>query len=208
MTMPIRKVCDDITDLPSLQAVRDLVTDDHHLVLKIEGPEFDVSSVIDHFAPSLPDYTVFDSGGAVTIKKVIPAEDVLINAIAIVAAATRFRLKAEDLMECLSTKLGLPLDVFFGLDYRPLLRRGWFRNGQSGKLDRVWTYVLYPSYGPHLDGHGTIPSDQSVSSEGTLSWPNAVANDATPPGRSSGGERSGISSGAGSRSATSAVARD
>ena len=64
--------------------------------------------------------------------------------------------------------------------------------------------ATYPSYGPHLDGHGTIPSDQSVSAEGTVPWPNAVANDATPPGRSSGGGRSGISSGAGSRSVTSA----
>jgi hypothetical protein len=65
----------------------------------------------------------------------------------------------------------------------------------------------YPSYGPHLDGSSTIPSDQSLRAEGTLSWSNAVANDATPPERSSGGERSGIGSGAGSRSATSAIDR-
>jgi hypothetical protein len=147
MTTPIRRVCDDMADLSSLQVVLDLVTDDHHLVLEIEpthsGPEFDVRSIISHFAPSLPDFTVFDSGGAVTIKKVIPAVDVLAHATAIVAAATQFRIKSEDLMKRLSTKLGLPLHAFFSLEYKPLLRRGWFRNEWSGKLDRAWRYGFH-----------------------------------------------------------------
>src|SRR4051812_46565748 len=66
---------------------------------------------------------------------------------------------------------------------------------------------LYPSYAPHLEGHGTIPSDRSVRSEGASSWRNAVANDVTPPGRNSGGGRSESRSGAGWPSAPSAGAR-
>src|SRR5206468_13121263 len=67
--------------------------------------------------------------------------------------------------------------------------------------------LLYPSYGPHLDGHGTIPSSRSVGAEETPAWQNAVARGVTPPERSSGGGRSDGSSAAGSPSATSAVAR-
>src|SRR5262249_12495427 len=53
--------------------------------------------------------------------------------------------------------------------------------------DAVLVEGVYPSYQPHLEGHGTIPSDSPVGAEETPAWPDAVASDATPRGRSSGG---------------------
>src|SRR3954467_4275251 len=72
-------------------------------------------------------------------------------------------------------------------------------SGMKRKEPGAAAVLRYPSYGPHLEGHGTIPSDRSVRSEGASSWRSAVASDVTPPGRSSGGGRSEIRSGAGSR---------
>jgi hypothetical protein len=142
MTTPIRKVCRGLAALPPLPAVWALATDDHHLVLPIEPspaePGFDVRSIIDHFAPLLPDFTVVDSGGAVTIKKVIAEEDVLAQADAIMAAALEFRRTAADLMGRMSRKLGIALAAFYGLEYRPSLGRGWFRDRWSGRLDAHW----------------------------------------------------------------------
>ena len=162
MTIPIRLACHGIEDWPSPSTVRELTNEGHHLILEIEPtdtePRPDLRLVIDHFARELPDFTVFDGGGAVTIKRVIPAETVLTHADAIVAAATQFRLLAENLMLRLSSKLGLPLDVFFGLDYRPLLGRRWFRNQWSGKVDRAWRYSFH-GYECWVQepGHGTDP---------------------------------------------------
>src|SRR4051794_9976057 len=78
--------------------------------------------------------------------------------------------------------------------------------GPKGGRPRI-AHRVYPSYGPHLEGHGTIPSDRSVSSEGASSWRNAVANDVTPQGRSSGGGRSEIRSGAACPSTSSVPGR-
>ena len=146
MTTPIRRLCRGVVDLPSHSAIRQLVDDNHHLVLHVEpldGPDFDERIVIDRLAPQLPDCTVFDSGGAVTIKKVIAEEVVLAQADAIVAAAVEFRRTATDLMIRLSRKLGMPLEVFHGLEYRPLLSRGWFRSWWRGRLDSHWKYGFH-----------------------------------------------------------------
>jgi hypothetical protein len=147
MTTPIRRACRGIADLPSLQEIRRLVDDDHHLVLHIDSPpgspDFDETLVIDRLAPELPDYTVFDSGGAVTIKKVIAEADVLAGADAIVAAAAVCRPTATGLMGRLSKKLGIPVEAFYGLDYRPLLGRGWFRDRWRGRLDSHWRYGFH-----------------------------------------------------------------
>jgi hypothetical protein len=91
----------------------------------------------------LPNYTVFDSGGGVTIKKVIAEVDVVAGADAIVAAAALFRLTAADLMGRLSKKLSIPLEAFYGLKHRPLLSRGWFRDGWRGRLDSHWRYGFH-----------------------------------------------------------------
>lgn len=147
MTTPIRRVCRKAADLPSLPAIRQLVDDDHHLVLRIDpssgGSDFDERLVIDRLVPQLPDYTVFDSGGAVTIKKVVAEEDVLAEADAIVAAALLFRRTATGLMDRLSRKLNIPLAAFYGLEYRPLLRRGWFWDRWGGRLDSHWRYGFH-----------------------------------------------------------------
>src|SRR4051794_33340304 len=80
MTTPLRRVSHRAADLPPLAEIMRLVDDDHHLVLQVgdpsSGPEFDVRLAIDRLAPQLPGYTAFDSGGAVTIKKVLAVEDI------------------------------------------------------------------------------------------------------------------------------------
>jgi hypothetical protein len=147
MTTPIRRVCRSIADLPTLPSIRQIVDDHHHLVLRVapplDGLDFDERMVIDRLAPRLPDYTVFDSGGAVTIKKVIAEEVVLAQAATIVAAAAEFRRTAADLMGRLSRKLGIPLEAFYGSEYRPLLSRGWFRHRWRGRLDSSWKYGFH-----------------------------------------------------------------
>jgi hypothetical protein len=147
MTTPIRKVCRGVANLPSLSAIRQLANDDHHLVLEINPPpdesSFNERFVIDRLAPDLPDYTVFDSGGAVTIKKVIAEADILSSADAIVSAALQFRRTADDLMTRLSTKLGIPFEAFYRLEHRPLLRGRWFRSRWSGRLDSPWSYGFH-----------------------------------------------------------------
>lgn len=147
MTTPLRRACRGVADLPSLQEIRQLIDDDHHLVLHIDSssgsPDFDEAHVIDLLAPELLDYTVFDSGGAVTILKVIAEMDVLAAADAIVAAAAVFRLTATGLMDRLSKKLHIPVQAFYGLEYRPLLDRGWFRDRWKGRLDSHWRYGFH-----------------------------------------------------------------
>jgi hypothetical protein len=86
---------------------------------------------------------VFDSGGGVTIKRVIAEEDILAEADAIVVAAALFRRTATDLMGHLSRKLDIPLEAFYRLVYRSLLRRGWFRNRWRGRLDSRWEFRRY-----------------------------------------------------------------
>lgn len=147
MTTPIRRVCRCVADLPPLAAIRRLVDDNHHLVLHIDplpdGPDFDERLVIDRLATELPDYAVFNSGGAVTIMKIIAEVDVLAEADAIVGAGAQFRRTATDLMGRLSKKLDISLEAFYGLKYRPLLRRGWFRNRWKGQLDFRWRYGFH-----------------------------------------------------------------
>ena len=86
---------------------------------------------------------MFNSGGAVTIKKVIAEVDVLAAADAIVSAAAVFQLTATGLMGRLSKKLRIPVQAFYGLEYRPLLDRGWFGSRWNGRLDLHWRYRFH-----------------------------------------------------------------
>ncbi len=157
MTKPIVRVCPGVHDLPPISAIRQLVNEEHHLVLRLQpppsSPDFDARSLIDRLAPQLPDCTVFDSGGGVTIKKVIAEEVVLAVSDAITAAAVLFRSTAADLMDRLSGTLAIPLESFWGLEYRPLLRRGWFRDKWKGRLDSRWRYGFHGYECGFRDGH-------------------------------------------------------
>jgi hypothetical protein len=138
MTFAICWMCRSLADLTPLSATRQLVNDKHHVVLRADpshGLGFDVRLAIDRLAPQLPECTVFECGGGVTIKKVIAEDDVLAQADAIVAAAVQFRRTVGDLMNRLSQRLGIPLESFYIPECRPLLRRGWIRDRWLGRLD-------------------------------------------------------------------------
>ncbi|WP_165234034.1 DUF6896 domain-containing protein [Aquisphaera insulae] len=77
------------------------------------------------------------------IKKLISDEEVLTQADAIAAAAARFRLTATGLMNRLSRKLAIPLEAFYSLEYRPRLRRDWFRDQWKGRLSFRWGYAFH-----------------------------------------------------------------
>ncbi len=157
MTKPIVRVCPGVHDLPPISAIRQLVNEEYHLVLQVQpppsSPDFDAHSLIDQLAPQLPDCTVFDNGRGVTIKKVIAEEVVLAVSDAITAAAVLFRSTAADLMDRLSGTLAIPLESFWGLEYRPLLRRGWFRDKWKGRLDSRWRYGFHGYECGFRDGH-------------------------------------------------------
>ena len=91
MTAAIWRECRGVEDLPPLEMLLSLVNDDHHLVLRfdprIDAPEAVVRPVIDHLVPLLSDHSVFDSGGVVTVMKVIAERDALAHADTIAAAA-------------------------------------------------------------------------------------------------------------------------
>jgi hypothetical protein len=73
----------------------------------------------------------------------IAEDDILAHADAILAAAVQFRCTSEDLMMRLSKKIDIPRETFYSLDYKPLLRRGWFSNKWKGWLDSRWRYVFH-----------------------------------------------------------------
>lgn len=124
MSKPLWIPCHDVDDIPPISRIRQLVTDDQHIVLQFQSTSegkpaaVDKRLVIQQLALQLPDFTVFDSGGKsgestwITIKKVIAEQDVLSNAEEILAAMRLFRATARDLMSRLAQQLKVPLEAF------------------------------------------------------------------------------------------------
>lgn len=145
MSNPLWIPCHSVHDVPSVSQIRQLVTDEQHVVLQFpvtpegERSAFDKRSVIQQLARQLPDFTVFDSGGKsgestwVTVKKVIAADDVLANAEAIVTAMRLFRATARDLMGRLAQQLKVPLEAFADPYFR---LRGAHPVKPAGRLHR------------------------------------------------------------------------
>ena len=103
---PIRLNCTSDRDIPSAEEIAGQVTDDRHLVLMfpVTSPtEIDKRTIIDRLSSELPEYSVFDSGGAegmtwITIMRMVSTETVEAYATKIIAAARLFHELATDLM--------------------------------------------------------------------------------------------------------------
>jgi hypothetical protein len=135
MTEPLRIDCPSRAELLSLSRIRELATDEHHVVVLLDAnarkPE-----ILINLAKALPDFAVFDSGchrgkEAITIKKVISSKEILSNAPEFVATARLFRVTATYLAQTLSNCLGVkPADLI----HAPKTK---------GRLNREWSYGFH-----------------------------------------------------------------
>jgi hypothetical protein len=137
--------------------LRELVTDEHHVVLHFPA-RLDIvakASLVLRLASALPEFTVFDSGGShdtewITVKKVIAAENVRANEAEFVAALRLFRQTASTLATRLARHLGVPTDHLLnvGLANDRTGWADWFRGllgrrVRGNRLDREWTYSFH-----------------------------------------------------------------
>src|SRR5690349_21825370 len=101
MSDPLRLTCRTMEEIPPVQEMIGLVTDDQHLVLVFPATrpaDFDKKESINRLRQQLPDYSVFDSGGStqdgsthITIKKVVSITAIQAHTSELVAAARLFR---------------------------------------------------------------------------------------------------------------------
>jgi hypothetical protein len=103
MTTPIRINCESTEEVPPLDTIRMLADSDHHVVLKFPG-RVDKRTTISKLRASLPEHSVFDSGGDrttdwVTVTPVVPRATVLAHAREIEAAVRCY-------IEACSTMIG------------------------------------------------------------------------------------------------------
>jgi hypothetical protein len=135
MTKPLRIDCASEAELPSSFRIRELATDEYHVVLLLDTNALKRRCLID-LALELPDFTVFDSGchqgkEAITIVKVISSNEILKHAAEFVAAARLFRETASSLAQSLSSRLGINLK---DLILAPKAK---------GRLDREWSFAFH-----------------------------------------------------------------
>jgi hypothetical protein len=157
MSEPLWVDCSSAEDIPSIEVLRELVTDEHHVVLRFPiklQPVVKVS-LVGRLASALPEFTVFDSGGShgtdrITVKKVIAAEDVRVYEEEFVAALRLFRQTASMLAIRLAGRLGVSTDRLsdLGLGIDQMGWADWLR-GLLGRqlrgncLDREWSYCFH-----------------------------------------------------------------
>ncbi|HEX8913523.1 MAG TPA: hypothetical protein VF796_14285 [Humisphaera sp.] len=152
-----------LADVPAAAVLRELTGRERTCHVRVEGgrelPDDEVRLVISRLADSLPDHSVFWSGDGVTAVPVISEAEVLAHSDPLVDAARHFRGIAEDLMERLARRFGVPVGAFSDIRRRPWARParpGWRRalallvpgrsrrgNLQRGDVDREWTYCFH-----------------------------------------------------------------
>jgi hypothetical protein len=148
MSQPLRIDCPSASDLPPADRLRELATDDHHVVLRFPAEELAAPqggrkrALVEQLASVLPEFSVFDSGGSsgtecITIKKVIRREDVLTNTAEFVAALRLFRRTASALAVRLAQRLGVAPDRLLDLDRQRDRAEG------LGRLDGGWAYHFH-----------------------------------------------------------------
>jgi hypothetical protein len=154
MSQPILLDCVSTADIPSAVRLHELVTEEHHVVLRFSAG-LDVvakTCLVLRLASLLPEFTVFDSGGShdvewITVKKVIAAEEVRANEAEFVAALRLLRQTASALATRLARRLGVPADRLLSADFET----GWAdrlrgllgRMVRDNRLDREWSYSFH-----------------------------------------------------------------
>lgn len=150
MSKPLRITCQSIDELPSIEEIIPLVTEDRHVVLvfplSIESNKVarNKESAIEKLAKQLPEcFSVFDSGSTkestqITLMKVIEKQVVIENMDSFLNAIDRFCATANELITRLAQKLNFPVEEVsenwrFQLD--PSLTEGW--------LDNNWEYWFH-----------------------------------------------------------------
>ena len=122
MSKPLRITCPSIDEIPSIEEIMQLMTEDHHVVLvfplSIESNNVarDKESAIERLSRQLPEcFSVFDSGGTkestqITVKKVIEEQVVVENMDIFLKAIDRFCATANELITRLAQRLNLPME--------------------------------------------------------------------------------------------------
>ncbi|HEY7309024.1 MAG TPA: hypothetical protein VH643_06600 [Gemmataceae bacterium] len=161
MSEPFWIDCASATDIPAADRLRELVTDERHVVLRFPSvgfappPADPKSSWVEYFASALPEFAVFESGGShdteqITVSKVISTKDVLANEAEFVAALRLFRQTASTLATRLAQHLGVPADHLLELGMGRA-RAGWAdqlrgllgRRLRGHRLDQEWHYWFH-----------------------------------------------------------------
>jgi hypothetical protein len=94
MTTPIRINCESVEKVPPLDRIRTMADSYHHIVLQFPG-RVDKRAIISKLEASLPEHSVFDSGGNrttdwVTVMPVVPRATVIAHAREIEAAVRSY----------------------------------------------------------------------------------------------------------------------
>ncbi len=133
MSDPLRLDCPTLDEIPSMDRLRELATQDQHVVLQFpQSLTLDQKrTIITKLRPELPNWSVFDSGGTqttenITVKKVIDRNQIIAHADQIVDAARAFRSIAESLCRQLAAKKQIqPSELLEHQDHGRKLQDGW-----------------------------------------------------------------------------------
>lgn len=149
MVEPLRITCANESEIPPADALQELVTRDRHLVLQFplrtdgSSPLPDKSGIVAALQAQLPEnYNVFDSGAKIgdstwiTVKQVIPREEVLRHEQAILQAARLFRHTARYLIYRLADVLNVEISRFWTSHLVSEVP-------QHGKLGDGWGYFFH-----------------------------------------------------------------
>lgn len=103
MTTPIRINCESTEKIPPVDKIRTMADSDHHVVLQFQG-RVDKGAIITELKASLPEHSVFDSGGDrttewVTVMPVVPRATVLAHAREIETAVRSYMEACSTMIE-------------------------------------------------------------------------------------------------------------
>jgi hypothetical protein len=150
LSKSLRITCPSIDEIPSIEEIIQLVTEDRHVVLvfplSIESNNVarDKEFAIERLSKQLPEcFSIFDSGGTkestqITVKKVIEERVVIENIDLFLEAIDQFCATANELITRLARRLNFPMEEVsenwrFQLDSS--LTKGW--------LDDNWQYWFH-----------------------------------------------------------------
>lgn len=143
MSKPLRVNCQSFSEIPDIDEIKILATDEYHLVLQFPRSvePFNPDSIINRLSVQLPEYSIFYSGvtketNNITVKKVIDERVILENADLFLNAVRNYLNLADDLITRLAKKLNYPpenisVDWIFEIEKT------------NGKLEGDWEYMFH-----------------------------------------------------------------